>query len=44
MACEAAVSLLNWLLFFFGMSVFGLICVVLGSIGNSVDCKYSADL
>lgn len=37
--CESFVSIFNWMLFFFGFSVFGVICVFIGSFGNAVDGK-----
>ncbi|CAB9504800.1 expressed unknown protein [Seminavis robusta] len=37
MFCEAFVSVANWLVFFAGMSIFGVINVSMGSVGNSVN-------
>ena len=39
MICEALVSIFVWLYFFSFMSVFGIVCVYIGSIGNEVDCR-----
>lgn len=39
--CEIMFSIFNWVFFFFGMSVFGVVCVYAGSLGNGVDCKCS---
>ncbi|CAB9514932.1 expressed unknown protein [Seminavis robusta] len=38
-ACEALGSIINWLVFFLGLSAFGVIGVTIGSIGNDVVSK-----